>query len=133
MDAWLWALVLVIAGMLLLLLAGWWLARRLSADARSLVERIGRLPWRAKARLVWALLRDRRISILVRALIPALILYLALPFDLIPDFIPLLGQLDDVMVVLLVVGLVLRATPRAVLEEQLERLEGGHPAPSAGR
>lgn len=41
--------------------------------------------------------------------IVALLAYLALPFDLVPDFIPVAGQLDDV----LVVALVLRATLRS--------------------
>ena len=41
--------------------------------------------------------------------IAALLAYLALPFDLVPDFIPVAGQLDDV----LVVALVLRATLRS--------------------
>jgi len=51
------------------------------------------------------LLGDPRISPWRKALLGGLLAYLALPFDLIPDFIPLVGQLDDV----LIVALVLRA------------------------
>ena len=36
--------------------------------------------------------------------------YLALPFDLVPDFIPVVGALDDVLVVALVLRVVLTAT-----------------------
>ena len=58
----------------------------------------------------------------LKALIPGLVLYLATPIDLIPDVIPVLGHLDDLLVLALVAGLLLRYTPRAVIEEHLERL-----------
>src|SRR3989304_2181530 len=105
--------------------AAWRLGARQDAEARSLMRRVARLPWRAKARLAWALLRDGRVPFWLRAVIPALVLYLAMPIDLIPDFIPVLGHLDDVLVVVLAVGALVRFTPRAVLAEHLSRLEGG--------
>jgi uncharacterized membrane protein YkvA (DUF1232 family) len=46
-----------------------------------------------------------------------------MPLDVIPDFIPILGQLDDVFIVLIGLGLLLRFTPRGILEEHLARLE----------
>lgn len=54
------------------------------------------------------LLGDARIPRRRKALLVVTIGYLALPFDLIPDFIPVAGQLDDA----LLVGLVLRAVLR---------------------
>jgi len=42
--------------------------------------------------------------------------YLLLPFDLIPDFIPVLGQLDDVIVVPLFIFFGLKLTPKTVIE-----------------
>src|SRR3990172_4572111 len=123
MAPWLWAIVVLAAAALVLLAVAWWFARRQGAEARALASRVGRLPWRAKARLAWALLRDRRVPLWVRCVIPALILYLAMPFDIIPDFIPVLGYLDDVAVVFVAGGLLLRFTPRDVLEEHIGRLE----------
>ena len=120
---WLCVVVVVAIAAVVLGFSGWWLARSLDVEARGLAKRIGRLPWRAKARLAWALLRDRRVPIWVRAIIPALVLYLALPIDIIPDFIPVLGHLDDILVVLLAVGALVRFTPSTVLEDQLRRLE----------
>ena len=53
-------------------------------------------------RLVWQLLRDRRVSPWLKAVVPGLALaYLILPADLIPDWIIGLGQLDDAALLLL--------------------------------
>ena len=54
------------------------------------------------------LLRDSRLSRRRKLLLGALVGYLALPFDLVPDFIPLLGQLDDAVVVALALRGVVR-------------------------
>jgi uncharacterized membrane protein YkvA (DUF1232 family) len=58
--------------------------------------------------LVRRLLADERVRRRRKALLAAMLAYLALPFDLVPDFIPVAGQLDDV----LVVGFVLRRLMR---------------------
>lgn len=54
------------------------------------------------------LLRDERVPRRHKLILGALVGYLALPFDLVPDFIPVAGQLDDAIVV----GLALRAVLR---------------------
>ena len=122
MDAhWPWLVGLAAATILLLGLAAWRLVRMLDNDAKALAGRIGRLPWRAKVRLAWALLRDRRVPLWVRAVIPALMVYLAMPIDLIPDFIPVLGHLDDLAVVMVAGGVLLRFTPPQIIEEHVVR------------
>ncbi len=107
----------------LLLVAGWAASRWSGPDTQALMRRIGRLPRRAKLRLALAFARDRRIPLAVRAIPIALALYLAMPLDIVPDFIPVAGQLDDVAIVFVGVALLLRFAPRRVVEEHVARLE----------
>jgi uncharacterized membrane protein YkvA (DUF1232 family) len=52
--------------------------------------------------LVTRLARDPRVPRRRKLLLIALVAYLGLPFDLVPDFIPVAGQLDDAIIVALV-------------------------------
>ena len=63
------------------------------------------------------LLADDRVPRSRRALIFAVIAYLALPFDLVPDFIPVAGQLDDAILVGIVLRVILRAGGPDLLSE----------------
>src|SRR3990172_13122919 len=110
-------------------LAAWLLRRAGTPEQRSLIRRVLRLPLRRKLRLALALVRDPRVPLLLRALPPALVLYLAMPLDIILDFIPVIGHLDDALVLLLGIVLLLRFTPRAVLEEHVARLEATRDQP----
>lgn len=42
--------------------------------------------------------------------------YLLLPFDLIPDFIPVLGQLDEVVIIPILLYIALLLIPKAIIE-----------------
>lgn len=95
------------------------------SDERSLARRIGRLSMRKKLALGWAILGDRRVSIWAKGMAIVLAVYLASPLDIIPDFIPVIGVLDDALVILAGVGLLLRAVPREVVEDHVQRLERG--------
>jgi len=63
------------------------------------------------------LLADSRVSRRRKLVLGALVGYLALPFDLVPDFIPVAGQLDDALVVALALRLVLRSGGEDLLRE----------------
>ena len=67
--------------------------------------------------LVRRLLGDPRVPRRHKLLLGALIGYLALPFDLVPDFIPVAGYLDDVLVVAFTLRAVLRGTGAELLRE----------------
>jgi uncharacterized membrane protein YkvA (DUF1232 family) len=63
------------------------------------------------------LLGDPRLPRRYKALSIALLGYLALPFDLVPDFIPVAGQLDDAIVVALMMRAILRGGGADLVEE----------------
>lgn len=63
------------------------------------------------------LLRDPRVPRRSKVLVAALIPYLALPIDLIPDFIPVAGQADDAILVALVLRILVKRTDALVLRE----------------
>lgn len=113
MSWWLWAvagiaaLVLAWAGLVLLLLAS---GRR--EEARALA---GFIP--DCIVLVHRLLRDPRVPRRRKLMLWGLLGYLALPFDLVPDFIPVAGQLDDA----LLVAFVLRRLVGSAGEELVRR------------
>jgi uncharacterized membrane protein YkvA (DUF1232 family) len=68
-------------------------------------------------RLIHGLARDHTLPAGVRLRLLLLLVYLAFPIDIVPDFIPVLGYADDVVVV----ALVLRSVIRAAGPEPLER------------
>ena len=81
--------------------------------------------------LVWRLLNDARVSLFPKLIIPAAILYVLSPIDLLPDVILGLGQLDDIGIVALAIGLFVEFCPRAVVEEHRRAIDGkSAPSPS---
>ncbi len=74
-------------------------------------------------RLVRALAKDYSLSSGVQRRLSLLLVYLALPIDLVPDFIPLLGYADDVIVL----ALVLRSVVRRAGPSALDRHWSGTP------
>jgi uncharacterized membrane protein YkvA (DUF1232 family) len=69
------------------------------------------------AALFGGLLRDRRVPGGSKVLLAIAIAWIASPIDLIPEFIPIAGPLDDAIVAALVLRRVLRRTDQTVLEE----------------
>ena len=124
-DSWLLVTFALVAGSLLALAVivafMWW--RIQTSEEKRLAKRIAKLRFRAKLALASALFRDPRVSRLPSLIAVALILYLAMPIDIIPDFIPVIGYLDDVLILAIGAGLLLRSIPPHVLDEHVARLE----------
>lgn len=82
--------------------------RRVVQEALRLLPNLGRL--------MWGLARDRGVSYVDKALVVGAALYLVMPLDLVPDFLPFFGQVDDLVLLLVAVRrLVRRAGPEVVL------------------
>ena len=71
------------------------------------------------------LLRDPRVPRRAKAALAVAVPYLASPIDLIPDFIPGLGQFDDALLVIAVLGYVARCAGREVVAELWPGSEAG--------
>jgi uncharacterized membrane protein YkvA (DUF1232 family) len=69
------------------------------------------------ARLYWRLFRDGRVPILPKALVVLTLVYVVSPIDIIPDFIPVIGEMDDIVVVLSGLWLFIRLCPPEVVRE----------------
>lgn len=77
------------------------------------------------ARMVWGLVRDPRTPIGLKGMLAAALAYVILPVDLIPDMIPILGQADDLTVLLLVLDLFIQNAPPDVRAEHAARARNG--------
>ena len=104
---------------LVLLLALWRASRR--GETTALRESLRLLP--DLVRLLHRLARDRTLPRGVRLRLGLLLLYLASPIDLVPDFLPVIGYADDA----LIVAIALRAVVRQVGPQALDRHWPGTP------
>ena len=117
-----WAIALGVVGGLLVvwavLVAALWLTKPGEYDLKEALRLLPDL-----LRLIKRLAADPETPRGVRIRLALLLVYLALPFDLIPDFIPVLGYADDAIIV----ALVLRSTTRSAGPEALAKHWPGTP------
>ena len=99
----------------------------------SLMDRARAQALRCKADVLalYLVARDPRTPWLAKAVIAGVVAYALSPVDLIPDFIPVIGYLDDLILIPLGVALAIRLTPVEIIEECREaarqRFTGGKP------
>lgn len=113
MDSWLQVLVAISGGLLLLwlaLVAAVWIIGRNSTDELTPREGLRLLP--DLICLLRRLTADTEVPRSVRLGLLALIGYLLLPIDLVPDFIPVLGFADDAVILALALRWAVRRAGR---------------------
>lgn len=71
-------------------------------------------------------LKDRRTPLLAKILIGLTVSYALSPIDLIPDFIPVLGYLDDLIVLPALIALSIKLIPPAILTDCRARVKDGY-------
>jgi uncharacterized membrane protein YkvA (DUF1232 family) len=82
---------------------------------RTLIDVIKQLP--AYLRLLGGLLTDRRVSGLDKLLVAGAIVYIVSPMDLLPDFVPFLGEVDDVFLLVLALQRLITNAGRRVVAD----------------
>lgn len=110
-DLWPWGVLLIGLGLYAVAAAALLAAGR-REDARAVA---GFIP--DCVVMVSRLARDPRISLPRRALLLVVLGYLAFPIDLIPDFLPGIGQLDDAVVLALALRVLARGADAGMLRE----------------
>ena len=87
--------------------------------------------------IAWKLYTDPRVSMLLKVAVPVIaLLYFIMPIDLLPDFIPVLGQLDEVAIALLLIRMFVALAPTDIVAEYRNKATGsgfGAQASSAGQ
>lgn len=87
-----------------------------SSTSRTLLRRYGLLvPHLAK--LVWRLARDPRVPARSKAMLLVTAGYIASPVDVLPDFLPALGQFDDLILIAFVLDQLINRVPAEVVTE----------------
>ena len=81
----------------------------------NLKERVKKLKTDIPA--VFLMLRHKKTPLLAKIIAAIAIVYVLSPIDLIPDFIPIIGLLDDVIIVPALIILVIKLTPTMIFEE----------------
>jgi uncharacterized membrane protein YkvA (DUF1232 family) len=78
---------------------------------------------KSEVRALYLAYRDPRVPWQARLVIGAVVAYALSPIDLIPDFVPVLGYLDDLILVPLGIGLALKMIPPDVMSECREKAQ----------
>jgi uncharacterized membrane protein YkvA (DUF1232 family) len=81
----------------------------------------------SRARLAMRLLREPRVPILAKAVPLIAALYLVSPLDVVPDVFPLVGQIDDLTLILVALAVFLRLCPPAAVAFHRGAIADGRP------
>ena len=101
-------------------------ARRPTARLRDWARRLKR-----DVVALWLAARDRRVPLPAKLLAGAVAAYALSPIDLIPDFIPVLGYVDDLLIVPAGIWLAVRMIPAPILADLRAQADGRAERPAS--
>lgn len=73
--------------------------------------------------LLWRLFKDKRVESKIKIMIAGAVAYLASPIDILPDFIPFIGQIDDVVIIFFILNCIINEIPQKIILENWEGKE----------
>lgn len=82
---------------------------------RTVVDAVRELP--NFLRLLYGLITDPRVELLDKLLVAGAVAYVLIPEDVFPDFIPLIGEVDDVFVLVLAIRQLMKSAGREIILE----------------
>ena len=74
-------------------------------------------------RLYWRLFRDPRVAPWPKALLVGALAYMILPFDVIPDVLPVIGEVDDLLILIVVARWFIQWCPPEVVREHAQAID----------
>jgi len=90
-------------------------ARPSTGHKRTVIDAVRELP--NFLRLLYGLITDPRVELLDKLLVAGAVAYVLIPEDAFPDFIPLIGEVDDVFVLVLAIRQLMKSAGREVILE----------------
>jgi uncharacterized membrane protein YkvA (DUF1232 family) len=92
---------------------------------RNAIRKI-HLKLKTEIKLYRLVLKDKRTPLGAKILLSLAVGYFFMPFDIIPDFIPVIGHLDDAVIIPGLVYLALKLIPKEIIEEHRAQLTLNH-------
>jgi uncharacterized membrane protein YkvA (DUF1232 family) len=91
-------------------------------EVRRTLRILRALSWEQRASLLSGLARDPRLPKRVKLATLLVAAYVASPVDLVPDFIPVIGRVDDLIVMRFALRYISRSLPEGLFQEHVQRV-----------
>ncbi len=79
-------------------------------------------------RIAWKLLWDKRVPMSTKLIPVLVVIYILSPIDIIPDVVPVFGQLDDLALLLIGVQIFIALSPKAIVDQIRAEINGTPPS-----
>jgi uncharacterized membrane protein YkvA (DUF1232 family) len=100
------------------------LLRQARGRTPRVVHDMEKLTWNQKLDLAWRLAKDHRMPVFIKPIVLIPAVYMASPIDILPDFIPIIGRLDDAFIFSTTYAIVSGFVPSHVLQEHFDAVKG---------